>query len=342
MIPKDSTILVTGVNNFIASHIADQLLEDGYNVRGTVRSWSKGEPFLRHFNSIHGYGRFIVVIVDNITLDRAFNEVVRGVAEVCHVATAATLTTDPDQAISATVAGAVNLFKAAARESMIQSVIYTADSFATLLRQSNKPLTIKATDYNEYAISAAYDPAELAGVKATAWDPSMAVELVIWAAAKAFAERAVWQFVSDQKSTFQMSSVIPNMNFGPPVGNLPLSSTGKSIPDLLSNEANPDLYFPTQHFVNVRDCAKLHVAALLDPSQAGKRIFACAAPYDWNDVLHILGELRPDANIRDDFEDLGIDLSVLLNQAAEDLLQQWYGHGWIRLHETVRQSIAGL
>ena len=241
-----------------------------------------------------------------------------------------------------TVAGAVNLFRSAAHEPSIKSVVYTSDSYGVLLPEENKKITLTTSDYNEYAIRAAHDPAELKRVKTQAWDPSVAVEFVIWAAAKASAEKAVWQFVSDHQQSFQVSSVIPNMNFGGPIGSLPLSSTGKSLPDLLLNKPHPDLYFPAQHFVNVRDCAKLHVAALLDPTSADQRLFAFAAPFNWNDALQVLRELRPNMSIRRDFHDLGTDQSILPNAAAEQLLRKWYGHGWSSLKETVMQNIDGL
>ena len=35
-IPKDSLVLVTGVNSYIANHVADQLMEAEYRVRGTT------------------------------------------------------------------------------------------------------------------------------------------------------------------------------------------------------------------------------------------------------------------------------------------------------------------
>ena len=35
---KDDLILVTGTTGFIAIHVVNQLLSDGYRVRGTVRS----------------------------------------------------------------------------------------------------------------------------------------------------------------------------------------------------------------------------------------------------------------------------------------------------------------
>jgi nucleoside-diphosphate-sugar epimerase len=40
-IPKGSLVLVTGVNGFIGSHVADQFLAAGYRVRGTARDLRK-------------------------------------------------------------------------------------------------------------------------------------------------------------------------------------------------------------------------------------------------------------------------------------------------------------
>ena len=78
LIPKGSTVLVTGVNSFLGSHIADQLLTDGYNVRGTVRSKSKGEELLQDFANIYGRGRFELAIVEDIASNYAFDEAIKG------------------------------------------------------------------------------------------------------------------------------------------------------------------------------------------------------------------------------------------------------------------------
>ena len=267
---------------------------------------------------------------------------VEGVADICHVATSAAFTTDASEAIPRTLAGALSILQSTANAPSVKTVVYTSDSFAVLLPQADKKVTITTSMYNEYAMEAMDNVVELDKVKANAWDPSVAIELVVWAAAKATAEKALWQFVADHRPSFQVATVIPNMNFGPPVDSQPLSSTGLCIPDLLKSEEKPNLYFPAQHFVHVRDCAKLHVAALLDPSQNGERIFACAAPFNWNDVLHILRDIKPDKSIRDDFQDLGRDVSVLPNDAAEQLLRKHYNHGWTSLKETVIQNIQHL
>jgi NADP-dependent 3-hydroxy acid dehydrogenase YdfG len=83
MIARGSTILVTGTSSFIASHIADQLLIEGLNVRGSVRSKAKGEALQNHFDEIYGTGRFEYVLVEDITVDDAFDKAVKGMSISC-------------------------------------------------------------------------------------------------------------------------------------------------------------------------------------------------------------------------------------------------------------------
>lgn len=76
-------ILVTGSNGYIASHVVDLLLEEGYNVRGTVRA---EKPWLnRYFDNKYGKGRFETAILTSLEDETAFVEVVKGVSAVAHV-----------------------------------------------------------------------------------------------------------------------------------------------------------------------------------------------------------------------------------------------------------------
>jgi nucleoside-diphosphate-sugar epimerase len=216
----------------------------------------------------------------------------------------------------------------------VKSVVYTSDSFAVWFPRTEQQFTVHPWQYNQDAGVALRKGKRL---------PAISDELIVWATAKVAAEKAVWNFVKDHQPSFEASSIVPNMNFGPSVRPLPLSSTGTCIPSLLRGEdPTSTFYFPAAHFVNVRDCAKLHIAALLDPEQSERRLFACAAPYSWNDILCILRKLRPHASMRKDYDQFGRDESVLPNDAAEQLLKKWYGHGWTGLEETVRQNIDGV
>jgi nucleoside-diphosphate-sugar epimerase len=58
-------ILVSGANGFIASWIVITLLEQGYNVRGTVRSLAKGRHLSELFKEYED--KFELVIVEDIT-----------------------------------------------------------------------------------------------------------------------------------------------------------------------------------------------------------------------------------------------------------------------------------
>jgi nucleoside-diphosphate-sugar epimerase len=77
-IPKGSLVLVTGVNGYIASHIAEHLLQYGYRVRGTVRDAYKADYMHALFNEKYGEDAFEVQIVKDMAADGAFDEVVKG------------------------------------------------------------------------------------------------------------------------------------------------------------------------------------------------------------------------------------------------------------------------
>lgn len=77
-IPKGSLVLVTGVNGYIASHVADQLMEAGYRVRGTTRSLSKVEGLSAFWEKKFGKDRFEFVTVIDMSHDGAFAEAIKG------------------------------------------------------------------------------------------------------------------------------------------------------------------------------------------------------------------------------------------------------------------------
>lgn len=77
-VPKGSTVLVTGANGLLGSHIADQFLEHGYKVRGTVRDTEKNAWLQAAFEKKYGKGSFELVKVSDLTAEGAFDEAVKG------------------------------------------------------------------------------------------------------------------------------------------------------------------------------------------------------------------------------------------------------------------------
>ena len=102
----------------------------------------------------------------------------------------------------------------------------------------------------------------------------------------------------------------------------------------------PDL----EYFVDVRDNALLHLAALTDSDIRNERIFAFAEPFNWNDVLRVLRKLRPNHTFSPDMEDDMKDLSIVAPHArAEEILKRNFGQeGFTPLEETLEANIAHL
>lgn len=94
-------------------------------------------------------------------------------------------------------------------------------------------------------------------------------------------------------------------------------------------------------FVDVEDCARLHVIALLDPAVKSERIFAFAAPENWTDIIGILRKLRPQKHLPDPPENEGRDLSdIRPSKRAEQLLHEFFGQpGWTSLEESLAIGI---
>ncbi|KAK3649369.1 hypothetical protein LTR56_006456 [Elasticomyces elasticus] len=331
-IEKGSTVLVTGVNGFIASHVADQLLQAGYKVRGTVRSLSKADYLYKIFDPKFGEGKFEAVTVPDMVGDAAFDDAVRGVSGIVHLASVVTFSDKFDEVVPPTVKGALNVLTSASKESGVKSVVYTSSSTAALTPEPNKKIVITSDSWNDAAVNAARNDPNV--------DPYS-----VYAASKTEGERAIWKAVEQTKPPFQVAAVLPNANFGAvlqPGGEMS-ASTGAWPAQLFTGKTgilNP-MDLPPQWFVDVQDDARLHVAALIDPSCNGKRIFAFAKPYTCNEILAIFRKAYPDRKFMED-RDMGEDLSTVPSEEAEALLKKHYGKGWTSLEESVMAGVANL
>ena len=77
---KNDLVLVTGANGYIATHIVDTLLSEGYRVRGTVRG---EKPWLNQlFDQWHGKGRFESISVPNLDGEGVYDEAMKGASGV--------------------------------------------------------------------------------------------------------------------------------------------------------------------------------------------------------------------------------------------------------------------
>ncbi|RFU35043.1 hypothetical protein B7463_g1306, partial [Scytalidium lignicola] len=332
-IPRGSLVLVTGANGYIASHVVDILLELGYNVRGTVRS---KKPWLDHyFQTKHGIGRYESVLVPVIETEGAMDAAMKDVAGVLHIASDLSLNTDPNKVIPQVTAATLNVLESARRQDSVKRFVLTSSSTAAIIPQPNqKGVVVTEDTWNDAAAEAAWSEKTPESQKAYA----------VYAASKTEGERQAWKWVAEKKPGFVLNTIVPNINFGkiliPEIG----GGTMGFVRNILKGDSSVIGFLPAQWFVNVRDDARLHVAALLDPKVQSQRLFAFAEPQNWTDVLRILRKLRPENTlIPSDPENEGRDLSeVPPSKKAEQLLKSFFGKGWTGLEESIADGIEDL
>lgn len=71
------TVLITGINGYIASVLGLHLLQKGYSVRGTARRASSADPLLTGPYAPYG-SRVDMYEVPDMTVDGAFDEATKG------------------------------------------------------------------------------------------------------------------------------------------------------------------------------------------------------------------------------------------------------------------------
>ncbi|KAF9640920.1 putative sugar transporter protein [Lasiodiplodia theobromae] len=385
ILPPDSLILVTGANGLIASHIIVQLLRAGFRVRGTVRSFTKSAWLLPLFNgpsfspssssssspsspsgstspspspsSTSTLPRFELVAVPDMAAPGAFDDAVRGVAAVAHVASIiwSDGAASADAVIAPVVAGAVGVLEAAAKEpsGSVKRVVYTSSSLAAYTPaltgddpSSSAGREVSAATWNEETVRAAR--AELGPDAGVAEVTRRALD--IYGASKAEAERAVWRWVEErreregEKVGFEVNAVLPNVNFGrsvdpdhqgyPSTIGWPVMLATGTMPEMLWDAIRP------QYWVDVEDTALLHVAALTRPDIKNRRIFAFAGRYNWNTLLAALRKMYPEKELYPDRDGLGHDLTRIIDAPwAEQILKDMGRPGWKSLEQSLRENL---
>ena len=76
------TVLITGINGYIASVLGLEILSKGYNLRGTTRSKYRAAALLDHAYKDYA-SRVEIFEVRDMTEPGAFDEAVRGTSDCC-------------------------------------------------------------------------------------------------------------------------------------------------------------------------------------------------------------------------------------------------------------------
>lgn len=244
-----SRIGVTGATGFVASAIVARLLEDGYLVRGTVRSLSKSS-LVDPLRALPGASQRLELVeadlLDAASLDRAAQDL----AGLIHAASPYTMDYKDAQRelVEPALTGTRNTLNAARKAGTLQRVVVTSSTAAVADAPPPRPLT--EADWNE----------------------TSSLERNAYYYSKVLAEREAWRFVEAEHPGFDLIAINPVSVVGPSLVP-PLNTSNKILSDLLGG-GYPALANLAWSFVDVRDVARAHVAALTRPDASGR--YLCA------------------------------------------------------------------
>ncbi|KAL3468143.1 hypothetical protein BJX64DRAFT_84985 [Aspergillus heterothallicus] len=260
-----NSVLVTGATGFIGAHIVDALLARGLRVRGATRSPAKGAAMLKARPQYADKLEFVQI--DDFEKPGGLEDAVRGVDGVVHTASPFTYTTTNNEAelIIPAINGVRTVFTAASKTPSIKRIVLTS-SFASVIDTARNEAA-GASAYFTYT-SADWNPLTYAEAAA----PTTSA-VVAYRGSKKFAELAAWEFIRDQKPSFDLVSLCPPMTFGPvvhPVSSVSaLNESNAMLWQVASGEPLPVARVP--FWIDVRDLAEAHVCALLKGEVGGRR-----------------------------------------------------------------------
>ena len=266
--PAETTVLVTGASGFIGLHCVRELLENGYRVRGTVRSLAR-EPELRDALSKHVDTSRLELVEADLTHDEGWAEAVRGCRYVLHVASP--VPTEPpkheDELIVPAREGALRLLRAAS-DAGVERVVMTSSIAAVAEGHPHDPTKVFTED-DWSRVDADIGPYEKS---------------------KTLAERAAWDFVEclEGEKSLELTTINPGLVLGP-VLEKDYGVSAQAILKLMRREypGCPRLGWT---IVDVRDVASAPLAAMTTPDAAGQRFCFCVDFVWMKDMAVILNE----------------------------------------------------
>lgn len=275
-------ILVTGANGYIALWVVHTLLERGYFVRGTVRSEEKRSALLKLFKDSVLEGNFEVVLVPDMIVSGAYDEAVKGMDGIAHIASPTSLDFDTMNSSSQPVVRAmVGIFESALK--------YAGPQLKRIVATSTMSTTEEAAKNN------LFDLATLdSGDKREEQEFTVYQMIAKYRPSKADAEKAAWKFVEDHKAeiNWDLAVINPSATFGPILGEEPLGMSASMLYGVLKQQKLPALGCKHLWWTDVRDVALAHVRAFEVPEAGGNYFIMSSGTFDWQDWYDVANELN--------------------------------------------------
>uniref|UniRef100_A0A158R515 3Beta_HSD domain-containing protein n=1 Tax=Syphacia muris TaxID=451379 RepID=A0A158R515_9BILA len=260
MRPFQRRVLVTGASGYLALHCVQQLLRQGYCVRGTVRDLQnerKVNP-LKQLEYSSGH-------LELVEADLEFEEEwLRDCDYVLHVASPWPIVAD-ERTITVAVNGTMNVVRAVAKCGTVRKVVVTSSCAA-----------INDGHQNDERI---FDE--------SCWTDLSSKTVDNYARSKTLAEKAVWDFWSDldESNRFQLTVLNPTFIIGPVLSDIQHGSAIEESFKIIGRMMDYKTFLAAPKvplgMVDVRDVAAAHIKAMRSSATDGRRLLITSTPTVW-------------------------------------------------------------
>ncbi|GAA5849562.1 hypothetical protein JCM8547_000498 [Rhodosporidiobolus lusitaniae] len=283
--PDKPLVLVTGLSGYCAASIARRFLDAGYPVRGTVRKQQQAERWREHEPRVE------CVVVPNITTLGAFKEAMKGVGVLVHTASPffyGWKDAEKDMLLPA-LNGTLEALRSAHSSGTVTRVVLTS-SFAAMSDYRAGPNPGKTYSEKDWC--------------PLTWEEAVNEkedQLLVYVASKAFAEKAAWKFVEEEKSKFTLTTICPVYIMGRSLQPLDSPSDLATSPawlrDFLDRSDLPPAPLPAM--IDVSDVALAHFRAVERAEvAAGQRYLLVGAELSSSEIAIVAREAFPERKER--------------------------------------------
>ena len=299
-------ILLTGASGYIGKHIALQLLNQGYEVRASVRNLLKSSevinavtPHLLNKNNLDARLTFVELDLEK---DSGWDSALEGIDVLMHTASPFPIASPKDEndLIRPAVDGTLRALKAA-KAAGVTRVILTSSTAAVY----GCELPAGKTHFDE-----------------TMWtDVNHPIGRGAYTKSKTMAERAAWEFIEKQAPEIALTTINPVLVLGAPLD----KNFGSSISVVERILKGKDPMLPNLLFslVDVRDVAQMHVDAIKNDATRGERLLAASETYSFVGIAKYLKSVYPNSKVKTgQAPDLLIKFLSLLDGEIKAILPQ--------------------
>ncbi|QDS68774.1 hypothetical protein FKW77_005277 [Venturia effusa] len=281
MVLRSGKRKITGANGHLGFRVVVTALAAGYKVRAIVRRVKASEQ-IKAAKSIHPHlDGLEIVVVEDLLGEGVFDEALKGMDAVIHVASPITKQTDKyiEEIVEPARLMTMSLLRSAAKVDTIKRVVITS---SVVVLDIGKQKSLNARDLGPVP--------ELEDINS--WTEA-------YRGSKRIARAESMAWLSKTKPGFDIINILPSVILGyneltTSITAMLSSGTNRLVASIISGiPATPNSIGATVH---LDDCAKIHIQAL-DPSIPGNRDYlAHATKINWSDdsVANIARQHFPD------------------------------------------------